>query len=87
MQNQINTTPIAQFAQLLRATELAQQKELKLSIQQARLLNATLTELLDKVNQNYEELLSKLQNTSISESKEKQEPTESITIQLDGGYF
>ena len=30
MQNQINTTPITQFIQNLRAAELAQQKEVKI---------------------------------------------------------
>jgi hypothetical protein len=84
MQNQINTTSISQFAQLLRATELAQQKELKLPIQQARLLNAALTELLDKVNQDYEELLRILQS---NEPVKQEESNEIVTIQLDGGYF
>lgn len=84
MQSQINTTPISQFAQLLRATELAQQKELKLPIQQARLLNAALTELLDKVNQDYEELLRILQS---NDPIKQEETNEIVTIQLDGGYF
>ena len=84
MQNQINTTSISQFAQLLRATELAQQKELKLPIQQARLLNAALTELLDKVNQDYEELLRILQS---NEPVKQEESNEIVTIHLDGGYF
>ena len=65
MQNQINTTAIAQFAQMLRASELSQQKEVKIPIQQARLLNATLTELLDKVNQDYEALFKSLQNKRV----------------------
>ena len=39
MQNQINLTPITQFAQALRAAELSQAKEVKISIQQARLMN------------------------------------------------
>jgi hypothetical protein len=84
MQNQINTSPLTQFAQLLRATELSQQKELKLPIQQARLLNATLVELLDKVNQDYEELFKSLHS---NERPEKEESDDVITIQLDGGFF
>ena len=50
MQNPINLTPITQFVQLLRVAELNQQKEVKLTIQQARLLNLALTETLDKLN-------------------------------------
>jgi hypothetical protein len=78
MRNQINTTPISQFAQLLRATELAQQKEVKMPIQQARLLNLALTELLDQVNRDYGELL---------ESLKQQQGNEVITVNLDGGFF
>jgi hypothetical protein len=76
--NQINTTPISQFAQLLRATELAQQKEVKMPIQQDRLLNLALTELLDQVNRDYGELL---------ESLKQQQGNEVITVNLDGGFF
>jgi hypothetical protein len=56
MQNQINPTSITQFIQQLKAAELAQQKEVKMSIQQARLLSLTLTEVLDKLNQDWESL-------------------------------
>lgn len=84
MQNPINTTALSQFAQLLRATELSQQKELKMPIQQARLLNTTLIELLDKVNRDYEEVFKSLNS---NEYPVKSESEEVITIQLDGGYF
>jgi len=78
MQNQINTTPITQFAQLLRATELSQQKEVKIPIQQARLLNLALTEILDQLNQDYNLLL---------ESLKTKNDNEVITVQFDGGTF
>jgi len=39
MQNQINLTPITQFVQLLRAAELGQQKEIKVTIQQNYKIN------------------------------------------------
>jgi hypothetical protein len=78
MQNQINTTPITQFAQLLRATELSQQKEVKIPIQQARLLNLALTEILDQLNQDYIALFNSLKN---------KDDTDVITVQLDGGSF
>lgn len=78
MQNQINLTPITQFAQLLRATELAQQKEVKIPIQQARLLNLALVEILDQLNQDHNEILESLKNSSSSEI---------VNITMDGGNF
>jgi hypothetical protein len=78
MQNPINLTPITQFVQLLRVAELNQQKEVKLTIQQARLLNLALTETLDKLNRDWETLYSALKNT---------QDTEVITVTMDGGGF
>ena len=78
MQNQINLTPITQFAQIVKSAEASQSKEVKLSIQQARTLNLTLLEILDKLNQDYESLFNLLKKTSNSEV---------ISIQLDGGGF
>lgn len=73
---QINTSPITLFAQSLRAAELSNQKEVKLTIQQARLLNITLTEMLQKISQDYERLFYELKTS---------ETTEVITVQMDGG--
>ena len=78
MQNPINLTPITQFVQLLRVAELNQQKEVKLTIQQARLLNLALTETLEKLNRDWETLYSALKNT---------QETEVITVTMDGGGF
>jgi hypothetical protein len=78
MQNPINLTPITQFVQLLRVAELNQQKEVKLTIQQARLLNLALTETLDKLNRDWETLYNALKNT---------QNTEVITVTMDGGGF
>jgi hypothetical protein len=78
MQNQINLTPLTSFAQSLRAAELAQAKEVKLPIQQARLLGLALTELLDKVNQDYESMYNVLKR-SVGE--------EPISVSMDGGGF
>jgi hypothetical protein len=78
MSNQINLTPITQFTQLLRASELSQSKELKMPIQQARLLNMALTELLDKMNQDYETMYNALKNSG---------DTEVISVSMDGGGF
>jgi hypothetical protein len=78
MQNQINLTPITQFIQSVRAAELSQSKEVKLPIQQARLLNLALAEMLDKINQDYETMFNALKNTT---------DTEVITVTMDGGGF
>jgi hypothetical protein len=78
MQNQINLTPITQFAQILRSAELSQQKEIKIGIQQARLLNLALTEIQDKLLQDYETLFNSLKNSTNNEV---------VSIELDGGGF
>lgn len=74
----INTTPITQFIQTLRAAELAQQKELKMPIQQARLLSLALSEVMDKINQDYESMLNELR---------KNVDTEVVSVSMDGGGF
>lgn len=78
MQNQINLGPISQFAQLLRAGELSQSKELKIPIQQARLLNMALVEILDRLNQDYETMYNALKNST---------NTEVVSVSMDGGAF
>ena len=78
MQNQINLTPITQFVQQLRSAELSQSKEIKMSIQQARLLNLALTEVLDSLRQDYEALLDTLKDRTSSEV---------ISVTMDGGEF
>ena len=78
MQNQINLSPITQFVQTLRSAELAQHREIKLTIQQARLLHLALTEVLDKVNQDYESLYNDLKRSIDSDV---------ITVAMDGGGF
>lgn len=78
MQNQINLTPITQFVQLLRVAELSQQKEVKMNIQQARLLNLALAELMDKANRDWESLYHALKQTGTSEV---------ISVEMDGGGF
>jgi hypothetical protein len=78
MQNQINLSPITQFVQTLRSAELGQQKEIKLSIQQARLLHLALTEVLDKINQDYESLYNDLKRSV---------DTDVVSVSMDGGGF
>ena len=76
MSNQINTMPISQFAQILRAAELSQQKEVKMTIQQARLLNLALLEIQDKLLQDYETLYNSIKNST---------NTDVIQVSMDGG--
>lgn len=78
MQNPINTSSVSQFIQAVRSAELAQHKEVKLSIQQARMLNMTLTEMLDKLNRDLESVYRVLKNSS---------ETEVVSVQMDGGGF
>ena len=78
MQNPINLTPITQFAQQLRSAELSQQKEVKMTIQQARLLGLALMEIQDKLLHDYETMFNQL--------KQSVEP-EVVTVELDGGGF
>ncbi len=78
MQNQINTLPLSQFAQLIRSAELSQSKEVRIPIVQARLLNLALLEMLEKSNKDYETMFNQLKQTS---------NTETISVSMDGGGF
>lgn len=78
MQNPINLTPVTQFIQQVRSAEQTQAKEIKMSIQQARLFCLVLAEMQDKLLQDYETLFNQLkQNVD----------TEAITVAMDGGGF
>jgi hypothetical protein len=78
MQSQVNTTPLIQFTQALKAAELARQPELKMTIQQARLLSLALNDVLVKLNQDYESLFNELKNSSSSDV---------VSVSMDGGGF
>jgi len=78
MQNQINLTPITQFIQSVRSAELSQAREVKLSVQQARALVLALTEIQDKLLQDYETMFNQLKQSV---------DTEVITVTMDGGGF
>ena len=78
MQNQINLTPLTQFVQSVRSAELSQSKEIKMSIQQARLLSLALNELQEKLLQDYESMFNDLR---------KNVDSEVITVAMDGGGF
>jgi uncharacterized FlaG/YvyC family protein len=78
MQNQINLSPITQFVQQVRSAEQAQSKEVKMSIQQARMLSLALAECMDKLNQDYESMYNTLKRSL---------DTEIVSVEMDGGGF
>lgn len=78
MSNQINTIPIQQFIQQVKAAELGQQREIKLDIKTAKILAFCLGELSSRLVQDYEEILSKIQSRQDSDS---------VSVQMDGGGF
>lgn len=73
MQPQINLSPITQFVQQLKSAEFTNQREVKMPIQQARLLSIALVELMDQL---------------IKESTNKPSTNnEIVKINMDGGGF
>lgn len=77
MPNPINTIPIQQFIQQVRAAEIAQQKEIKLDIKSAKMLSYCLAEINAKLLEDYDTLLQRvMQNTG-----------QSVSVQMDGGGF
>ena len=81
MQSQINLTPLTQFIQQVRSAELTQGKEIKMPIQQARLLSLALAECMEKLNQDYESMFNALKKTVDTED------TSVISVKMDGGDF
>lgn len=78
MQDQINFTPINLLIQQIKSAELSKAKEIKIPIEQARLLALTLTDVSVRLNQSYETLLADLKQSTAEES---------ISVQIDGGDF
>lgn len=78
MQKQINSTAISQFIQQVRSAELSQSKEIKMTIQQARLLSLALAEVQEKLLNDYESMFNQLK---------KSVNTEVVTVAMDGGGF
>lgn len=74
MQPQINLSPITQFVQQLKSAEFTNQREVKMPIQQARLLSIALVELMDQLRKD-------VTNTKSSSDNEV------VKITMDGGGF
>lgn len=77
MSNPINTFPIQQFIQQVKAADLSQQKEIRMDIKTAKNLAYCLGEVNAKLLENYDILLSKM----------LQDSGQTITVQMDGGGF
>ncbi len=78
MSSQINTIPIQQFLQQVKAAELGQQKEIKLDIKTAKNLAFCLGEVSSKLLMDYDRVLAELKEAQGSGS---------VTVQMDGGGF
>jgi hypothetical protein len=77
MSNPINTIPIQQFIQQVKAADLSQQREIKMDIKTAKALAYSLAEVNAKILQDYDILLKKLEsNTGVS-----------VSVSMDGGGF
>jgi hypothetical protein len=74
----INTFPIQQFLQQVKSADATQQKEIRVDIKNAKALAFTLTEVMSRLTQDYEELFHKLR---------KSQDTEVISVTMDGGGF
>jgi hypothetical protein len=74
----INTIPIDQFMEKVKAADMQQQKEIRLDIKTAKSLAYAISELSLRLNQNYDEILDRIQS-----SKEN----EVISVVINGGGF
>jgi hypothetical protein len=77
MQNPINTIPIQQFIQQVKAADLTQQREIKLDIKTAKALAYCLGEVSAKLLEDYDMLFKKLESSTGG----------AVTVQMDGGGF
>ena len=77
MQNPINTVPIQQFMQQVKAADLTQQREIKLDIKTAKALAYCLGEVSAKLLEDYDILLKRLESSTGA----------AVTVQMDGGGF
>ena len=78
MQNiPVNNTPIQQFINIVKSAELNHKNEVKLPIQQAKMLVYNLTELLAVHNSQYANILQTVLDKDST----------TIKLNLDGGSF
>lgn len=77
MPNPINTTPIQQFIQQVKAADITQQREIKLDIKTAKALAYCLGEVSAKLLEDYDTIFRRLESSSGG----------AVTVQMDGGGF
>jgi hypothetical protein len=77
MPNPINTIPIQQFIQQVKAADLTQQREIKLDIKTAKTLAYCLGEVSAKLLEDYDTVFRRLEASTGG----------AITVQMDGGGF
>ena len=77
MPNPINTVPIQQFIQQVKAADLSQQREIKLDIKTAKALAYCIGEVSAKLLEDYDLVFRRLEASSGG----------AITVQMDGGGF
>jgi hypothetical protein len=78
MSNQINTIPMQQFIQQVKAADLTQQKEIKLDIKTAKILAYCLGEVSAKLLEDYDRILAELKTA---------QGDGAVSVQMDGGGF
>ncbi len=78
MPNPINTLPLQQFIQQVKAADLSQQKQVVLDIKTAKNIAFCLAEINAKLLEDYDIILKRLEQNSNSGT---------VTIQMDGGGF
>ena len=77
MPNPINTIPIQQFIQQVKAADITQQREIKLDIKTAKALAYCLGEVSAKLLEDYDTVFRRLEASSGG----------AVTVQMDGGGF
>ena len=77
MSNPINTIPIQQFLQQVKAADITQQREIKLDIKTAKALAFCLGEVSAKLLEDYDTIIKRLESSSGG----------AVTVQMDGGGF
>ncbi len=77
MPNPINTIPIQQFIQQVKAADLTQQREIKIDLKTAKALAYCLGEVTAKLLEDYDTVFKKLEASGGG----------SVTVSMDGGGF
>ena len=77
MPSPINTTPIQQFIQQVKAADITQQREIKLDIKTAKALAYCLGEVSAKLLEDYDTVFRRLEASSCG----------AVTVRMDGGGF